>query len=304
MHTKDLLTREEIAVYSTKSNWGALRVIGVTWGSIAAIFAMVAMWTNPFTIVLAVALLGGRQLALAVVMHDGGHRALFTKWKWNRFAAHWFGAAFIFNDAKSYRIHHAKHHRLGGSEEDPDLYRYVNYAMARKDFFRKLSRDLFGVTAYRAVKGNLKMHRWRTARDWAMAQGLLFGVLFLTGNGWLYLLWPLAYVSTNQVILRIRLAAEHGSVEDLMDSDPRKHTRTTIPKIWERPFFAPNYVNYHLEHHVLASVPCYKLKAFHRLLKEKGYLDQAEICTSYWEVVKKLVLPPGIEKEKIIVPTH
>jgi fatty acid desaturase len=304
MHAQELLTREEIERFSSKSNFGALRVIGVTWGSIAAIFAMVAIWTNPFTIILAIALLGGRQLGLAVIMHDGGHRALFTRWKWNQFAAQWLGAAFVFNDAKAYRIRHAKHHRLGGSEEDPDLYKYVNYALARRDFYRKIRRDITGVTAYRALKGNFKQHGWRIIMNWAIAQGVLFGALFATGNGMLYLLWLAAYATSHQVILRIRLAAEHGSVEDLMDSDPRKHTRTTIPRIWERPFFAPNYVNYHLEHHVLASVPCYKLKAFHKLLDGKGYFEHAEICSSYWEVVKKLVLPPGIEKEKIIVPTH
>lgn len=304
MHTKDLLTREEIERFSQKSDWGALRVVGVTWGSIAAIFTMVAVWTNPFTIVLAILLLGGRQLALAVIMHDGGHSSLFTTWRMNRFAAQWLGAAFIFNDAKKYRIHHAKHHRLGGSEEDPDLYKYVNYALARKDFFRRIRRDVTGVTAYRAVRANVTALGWRGARNWAIAHGVLFGVLLAVGHPWLYLLWLAAYATSHQFILRIRLAVEHGAVEDLMDSDPRKHTRTTIPRLWERPFFAPNYVNYHLEHHVLASVPCYRLVAFHKLLREKGYLEQAEICGSYWEVFRKLVLPRGVEKENVIVPMH
>ncbi|MFP6584378.1 MAG: fatty acid desaturase family protein [Candidatus Hydrogenedentota bacterium] len=277
---------------------------GGTWGSIAAIFAMVAQWPNVFTIVLAIMLLGGRQLGIAVIMHDAGHSSLFRSWKLDRFAAQWLGVAFIFNDAKAYRIRHARHHRLGGSEEDPDLYKFVNYAMARKDFLRKLRRDITGVTAYRTIKANFKLLGWRGVRTWTIAHTILFGVLLAVGHPWLYLLWIVAYATTNQVILRIRNAAEHGAVEDLLDSDPRKHPRTTLPRIWERPFFAPNYVNYHLEHHVLASVPCYRLKSFHRLLKEKGYLDDAEICGSYWEVVKKLVLPPGVEKENIIVAMH
>lgn len=304
MHTKDLLSREEIESFSKKSDRGALRVVGVTWGSIAAIFVMVAVWTNPFTIVLAIMLLGGRQLGLAVIMHDGGHSSLFKTWRVNRFAAQWLGAVFIFNDAKKYRIHHAKHHRLGGSEEDPDLYKYVNYALARKDFFRRIRRDVTGVTAHRAVRVNFQALGWRGARNWLIAHSLLFGVLLVFGHPWLYLLWLAAYATSHQFILRIRLAAEHGAVEDLMDSDPRKHTRTTLPRIWERPFFAPNFVNYHLEHHVLASVPCYRLVAFHKLLRAKGYLEQAEICTSYWEVIRKLVLPRGVEKEKIIVAMH
>ena len=304
MYTKDLLTQEEIKQYSQRSNWAALRVVGVTWGSIAAIFAMVAVWPNVITVVLAILLLGGRQLGLAVIMHDGGHGTLFTRWSINRFVAQWCGAVYVFNDAWAYRVHHARHHRLGGSHEDPDLYKYVNYAIARKDFFRKILRDLTGVTAYRAIRGNLTKHGWRLVRNWAIAHGILYAILFAFGQPWLYLLWIAAYATSHQFILRIRLAAEHGAVEDLMDSDPRKHTRTTLPRIWERPFFAPNFVNFHLEHHVLASVPCYRLTAFHQLLREKGYLDRAEVCGSYWEVVKKLVLPAGMTKEKIIVHTH
>jgi fatty acid desaturase len=34
---------------------------------------MVAVWPNPFTFVLAVAIIGSRQLGIAILMHDGAH---------------------------------------------------------------------------------------------------------------------------------------------------------------------------------------------------------------------------------------
>ena len=88
---------------------------------------------------------------------------------------------------------------------------------------------------------------------------------------------------------RIRNAAEHGAVMDLFDPDPRKHTRTTYARWWERMTVAPNRVNYHLEHHILSSVPCYRLKEFHEFLRAKGVLSEANICHGYGEVMRQLI---------------
>lgn len=298
MKATDLLTREEIRHFSTSNDWKGAWLMLSNWLMIAGIFATVAVWTNVFTIVLAIALLGGRQLGLGVIMHECGHGSVFTRWSWNKFCAQWLAASFIFNDAKQYRIKHGRHHRLGGTHDDPDLQNYVNYAVARASFLRKIKRDLTGMTGVKIFLFSVKTQGWRGVLRWSIANGLMFGVLFAAGHGMLYLLWPIAWATSHMLVLRIRQAAEHAAVPDLFHPDPRKHTRTTIPRLWERPFLAPNRVNYHLEHHILPSVPCYNLKAFHRHLKQKGVLDGADICQSYWQVIGKLVLPQGIEKSE------
>ena len=38
-------------------------------------------------------------------------------------------------------------------------------------------------------------------------------------------------------------------------------SRLQRPPWWQRLLFAPNGVNYHMEHHFMASVPCYRLAA-------------------------------------------
>ena len=76
---------------------------------------------------------------------------------------------------------------------------------------------------------------------------------------------------------------------DLYDADPRNNTRTTIPRWWERLVFAPNYVNYHLEHHFMASVPCYRLKEMHALLKRRGFYDDTRIFQGYGEVLRHAI---------------
>ena len=81
---------------------------------------------------------------------------------------------------------------------------------------------------------------------------------------------------------------EHGGVPDHMDRDPRRNTATTLVGPLARLLVAPNFVNYHVEHHMAATVPGYKLPALHRLLRERGYFDGTEcLAASYSAVVRR-----------------
>ena len=118
----------------------------------------------------------------------------------------------------------------------------------------------------------------------------LFSTLYALGQLWLFLLWWVAFITVFSLFSRFRNAAEHASVPDLLDPDPRKNTRTTIARWWERLTVAPNYVNFHLEHHMLASVPAYKLSKVHRLLTDRGALNNAEVVYGYPEVLRRMVV--------------
>ena len=45
-------------------------------------------------------------------------------------------------------------------------------------------------------------------------------------------------------------------------------------------------MNYHLEHHLLMTVPHYHLPRMHRLLRERGILDDACIATGYLGILR------------------
>ena len=101
--------------------------------------------------------------------------------------------------------------------------------------------------------------------------GLFFGVFYLIGQPLLYLYWWVAFVFFYPFIVRLRQIAEHGAMPTLASDDVRDTTRTTIARWWERVLFAPNFVNYHCEHHFLPTVPSYNLPEMHRLLRERGF---------------------------------
>lgn len=299
---KSYLTREEIQSFTKKDNLKAYRVLVFNWVAIFSIFAFAYLWTNPFTLLLSVFLLAGRQLGLSIVMHDSGHNVFFDTKEKNAFFGQWFGANAVMQDMPSYARGHLKHHQQAGTHQDPDLNNYRAYPVSKESFKRKLVRDITGQTGWKLLKIILMGTRMAFSKDenerkiakpflqeW-LVQAVILLILTITMSPWVYLLWVASWMTVYMLIVRLRQVAEHAAVEDLYDLDPRKNTRTTIPNWLERVLIAPNYVNYHLEHHFLASVPCYNLPHLHRLLKERGAYDNTKnIVYGYRQVFKDAV---------------
>lgn len=301
MKIKDYLSKGEIIHFTDKSDFHGWRLLINNWLAIIAIFAVVATYTNPLTLLLALPLLGGRQLGLAVLMHECGHRSLFKTAKLNDSLGQWLCALPIMNDMPSYARGHLRHHKAAGTDEDPDLPNYQSYPVSKKSFGRKVIRDLTGQTGIKLlaylVKGSATSMS-NEAREGSKplyqqmaVQLLMVFVLSLFGVAWLYLLWAAAYLTTFMLFIRLRQVAEHAAVPDLFDLDPRKNTRTVIPRWWERALLAPNMVNYHMEHHFMASVPCYRLRELHRHLHDKGALANMPEFIGYPAVFHHAVAP-------------
>ncbi len=297
MERKQYLSSEEVRYFTSKNNALAWRTFLVTWMALLAVFWMVDNWTNPLTVLLAIALLAGRQLGLAVITHECGHNTFFENRTLNRNLGQLLCANVVFSDLHAYARGHTRHHQHAGTHEDPDLPNYQAYPVPRESFRRKVIRDLSGQTGYRLLRFVLRSaagifsadpQQRQNARPFV--QQILVNAAFAVCLGWLfsawiYLLWLTAFLTTHMLIVRIRQVAEHAAVPDPYDLDPRNNTRTTIPTWWERLFFAPNYVNYHLEHHFMAGVPCYRLKELHELLQQRGAYSQTTIFHGYRAVL-------------------
>ena len=299
MKISDYLTREEVQRFTAKSDFHAWRLVLGNWLAIAAIFAAVAAYPNPLTIPLAIVLLAGRQLGLSVLMHECGHRTLFrTPWL-NDVVGQWFCALPVMNDQPSYARGHLEHHRKAGTREDPDLPNYRDYPVSRDSFRRKVIRDLTGQTglkllAYvaRGASGVISRERRDGAGPFLkqlLVQGAMFTILYALGIGWTYLLWAVAYLTVFMLIIRVRQVAEHAAVPDLYDPDPRLNTRTVDAPWWQRLLFAPNGVNFHMEHHFMATMPCYRLRALRRHLRARRALDGVPVFTGYGQVLRHAV---------------
>lgn len=300
MKVGDYLSREEVAYFSSKSDFHAWRLVLGNWMAIAVIFAVVGAYPNPLTMLLAIVLLAGRQLGLSVLMHDCGHRTLFKRRQLNEFVGQWLCGLPVLNDQPAYARGHLQHHRKAGTVEDPDLPNYQAYPVSRASFRRKVMRDLSGQTGIKVVAFILRGASGAVTSEPRSSHAPLFKqlavqlalwlTLYACGIGWTYGLWVIAYLSVFMLLIRVRQVAEHAAVPDLFDPDPRKNTRTVVAPWWQRLLFAPNGVNYHLEHHFMASVPCYRLQELHLLLKRRQALDGVPEFNGYGAVLRHAVV--------------
>lgn len=300
MKPSDILSPAEIDTLGTRSNLVGAALVLHAWGLIAGAMALFAAWPNPLTFFLAVMVVGGRQLGLAILMHDAAHGLLFRTRRWNETIGRWFCAWPVFTDLHLYRPYHLKHHRHTQQAEDPDLILLAPFPITRLSLRRKIIRDLLGQTAFRrrgeqivaswGPAGLSASERWSHLWKSGLAGSLVTNLILLAGLSiagywWLYpLLWLLPLATWYQLISRIRNIAEHALVLD--NSDPLRNTRTTLAGPFIRLLLAPYWVNYHLEHHLFLFVPCWKLQAAHRLLVEKGLGARMELRRGYAEVLR------------------
>ncbi|RIL04998.1 MAG: fatty acid desaturase [Proteobacteria bacterium] len=293
-------TRDEIQDLLRPSRWRGWLSIGLDWGVIAASFALVAAWPNPLTVIAALFLIGARQLGLAILMHEAAHRTLLADKRWNDWAGNWLCAYPIWTDVHAYRPYHLQHHAKNWTKDDPDIGLVLPFPITKSSLRRKIWRDLSGQTGRKFARAAWKrsVQRWRAGDangrrafvGFLVTNALLFAVLAALGHPWLYLLWAGAWLTTNTLVTRIRSIAEHAMVPD--PADPLRNTRTTLARWWERVLLAPNRVNYHLEHHLLMTVPLHNLPRMHRMLAERGLLDRALVTRGYAAVLARASSKP------------
>jgi fatty acid desaturase len=118
-----------------------------------------------------------------------------------------------------------------------------------------------------------------------LTNAILAAILALTGHGWVYVAWPVAFLTSFGIFVRIRSIAEHACTE--ASPDPFRNTRTTIAGPLARLLVAPHRVSYHLEHHLLMTVPYFRLPAMHRILVERGAMPEGAVARGYLEVLRQ-----------------
>ena len=294
---RELLTKQEFADVTEKSNLKAAAIVAFDWGAIIALFTVAAIFPNPLVLLATVLLLGGRQMAFGVLVHETGHQSFFTSPSVNDFVGTWLSGYWVFSDKDAYMKGHLIHHRECGTADDPDLKNYETYPVSMTSFKRKVTRDLTGQLGWRRIKsigralGRLKQLKPATRQVLVRSVGCNLAMLILfalIGHAWLYALWMIAFMTSHMLITRIRQVAEHAAVPNLFDSDTRLNTRTIYINWFESLLIAPHDLNYHLEHHLLASVPIYRLRRLHNILLAKGYYDGVEFPRGYLNLLRRV----------------
>lgn len=300
----DLFTPEEWAPFKSRGAWIGPLLVLHCWAVIGLSVTVGVLW--PVLIPFCVAVIGTRQLGLAILMHEAAHRGVSTNARLNDFLGHWLCAVPVGASLNSYRPYHLAHHRFARQPEDPDLALSAPFPVTPASLRRKLIRDLTGQTFFKqrillplaAMRGKAAQRATDDHSYEAIVTGrsvgpfLIFSGLTLTafvafGLWWAWFaLWLLPMATWFPMVTRLRNIAEHACVEGSAE-DPFRAARTTRASWWERAFIAPYWVNFHAEHHLFMHVPCWRLPALHRAVRGKPQGARMEVAGGYVEVLRE-----------------
>ncbi len=296
---QEALTVEERNALLETNNWRSWLSIALNWAIVFGALAWVAVSPGVISVLGALVLIGGRQLGFAVLMHEASHQTLFNNRRLNDFAGNWLCAFPIWSDLRPYRPYHLQHHARNWTDDDPDLDLANKFPVTRASMKRKIWRDLSGQVGWKRVRATLRRDlglaqgktaaarsaAWDNLKGVVITNAVLLGCLALAGHPELYLVWVLAWFTTNSLVTRIRAIAEHNMPGDR--TNDLQNSRTTIASWWERLLIAPNRVNYHLEHHLLMTVPFYNLPELHRILSTRGALEGGLVEHGYAGILRR-----------------
>ena len=303
---EEILDSSQIKYLRTKSSLMGTLLVAHAWLVIFSLLFIYTLFPSFILYLVVITFIAGRQLGLAILMHEGAHGLIANNVRFNNYISQFFCAFPMAVDTYDYRHYHLKHHRHTQTKDDPDLVLSKPFPITKSSFIRKMLRDLTGITGikqrYQSIQKTFDNDTLKvdgkeisgfkskaTLRGIFLSQLLIFISMSIVGNWWYYFaFWIVPALTIFQFFYRIRNIAEHAVVPN--DCDDFNNARTTNASFIERCFVAPYYVNYHLEHHLFMFIPCYKLKDAHNLLVAKKYTNRMEIKKGYIPLLKSILV--------------
>jgi fatty acid desaturase len=303
------LTAAELRALATLHPINGYRDIAIEWAAIGATIWTCIAYPHPLLYLLGIMIIGARQHALLILLHDGAHRLLSRSARTNDLVGELCLAwPFVIIHMRDYRVTHFLHHRFVNTHDDPDwtwkqAARWPWRGAADREslwhfptnkgrMIAILSANLFLYgfwTALRRSRSSARRDRSPKERPfflgWLIYQIAIFGIL--SYEGWLLnyvLFWIVPMITWLQLCMLIRGIAEHFSI------DPERRTfgetRTTIASTFDKIFFVSRNIGFHIEHHLHPFIPYYALPKCHEGYRVLDfYDDNAHVTHGYFHVM-------------------
>ncbi|MFW7378876.1 MAG: fatty acid desaturase family protein [Oligoflexus sp.] len=280
--------------------WRFFLALITNWLIILTAISLWLLLENFWLLPVAMLIIGTRQHALAILMHEGAHGNIIRNRKWNNRIAKWFLAWPIGISFENYKYVHMKHHLHMNEEQDPDWNFLKDWhdLPAPKSFYIKLiAKFLLG---YGFIESMKFQRAWHQANPKASYLGgelwinlslislLVYGLFAGQWTPILYFfsLWvaPLGMVAYPCNVLRAMM--EHYSFEGRSPEERSNrliNSRSVAGSLLEKVFLIPHNVGFHLEHHIYDKVPYYNLEKLSAILQEQDdFVAIAPVYKSYF----------------------
>ncbi|MEX5711746.1 fatty acid desaturase [Parafrankia sp. FMc6] len=259
---------------------------------------------------LALVCIGGRQRALAGVLHQACHRTLMASPRAGAVVGSLFGGYPVLQSYSGYRASHVLEHHahLGDPVRDPDYVQYQRYSLCgprmRKAALRAHLRRLLGPRLTLSYVAYLLRHRvlvvgevrWERVLRLSLTVAVLVAAARFGCLGALAAYWVLPLVTTQVWAGSVAELLEHYPIIEVGD-------RTTLHTSWNRRVSLSSRLllgeregeGYHLVHHLFPRVPLWRLKQVDQVLRRDAeYAALPRLGTATAAVVQIYrALPPA-----------
>ncbi len=304
-HTVPLAREREQAVDHLRAIDGRtlrrnLAALLFNWGVITVAIGLIFLCHHhPLVILPALFIVGARQHALLILMHEASHYNLAPTKKLNNWLSDLFCAWPHLVTTASYRLDHLQHHRMTNDPgADPNLREKFGrpdwqFPMSAGKLFFIFLKDLtyggpwrilkilinyFNNSRKKVTRGEQKValesRRTQTLRlCYYMTIAAIFIALKLPGL--LILYWLLPIFTVLPALLRLRILSEHHALPMAsggLKDDYNQSRHYAYGGFIQRFFIAPHQVANHLAHHLFPGVPWYRLPELHtQLMHDQHY---------------------------------
>lgn len=295
-----MLDPERLKYLSTRSSKRVAFSIIADYLIIGAAILLTEVFFSIPMYVIAVLLIGGRQIGLgAIALHDGTHGMLSrNKGRNDRIARIVSRTVLVFllgMNFKDYRENHLVHHRNLNTHDDPDWAFYIHW--------HDSSRIRRFTTLLAAISGAMFLwSTWGAIARLSLARKMLFFILVLAlillalldfHPARVFLMyWIVPLATWGFFINYVRAASEHFPGEFLGNGEIEIFQTRDIRTSWfDRVFVATRGTNFHLTHHLFPTIPFFHLEEAHRNIRKTApYARAAHEVNGYHRVILELVL--------------
>jgi fatty acid desaturase len=304
---RNLIDRRMLHQFSGGNLWHWLAVVAFEWSIIGTTIWICNALHYWWVWGAGIFLIGTRQHALAVLMHEGAHFLVSRLSFWNDLLSNYLTAYPLMLTIEGYRSEHLRHHWYLETPSDPAKFSIEHqpedwaFPMSKWYFLHMMLRDLTGISQKSSaallrylwdIPGGRRPHIIRVV----LYHVGFFATFAFMGHPWIYvLLWVVPLFSVTVTCYHIRSIAEHsglgrqGSRFNRDVIDPLTATRTTTMRLIPQFLLVPYNISYHIEHHLYPSVPVFRLHALHKLLRSNSeYASNAHITRGYLNLFREL----------------
>lgn len=288
--------KKDLINFSKPNVWISLGQITFEYVLIAlSIYICIYFWSIPLYII-TLMFIASRQHGLGIIMHDGTHFLICKNKKINNIITTLFLSLPILTPLSKYRHSHFLHHRKPLTDNDPDWIprkplKEWHFPQPKKEFLKMLFQYAFFIhmlnvifsfklsinykikyflKGFIALRVPKKQPESFKPKDYFYLNILFYVlvlaiVIYFNVLNYFILFWLFPILFWIPFIHRLRSIAEHSGVKN---KNVYNRSRTMYPNFIDRFFLGANWnATYHLDHHLFPSIPSYRLKKFHKLLK-------------------------------------